>query len=135
VLWGFAGRGAVNMWAVALFAQAGRAEKDPFRQPEVIWGTAGLALALLVGALVIWLVDRWRKQTTVTTNSAEELTDFRGMLDRGEITEEEYAKLRTRVSGRMKQAPPAPAAPTGPAANPPAAPPAETPPQNPPPPA
>jgi hypothetical protein len=123
------------MWAVVLFAQAGRADKDPFRQPEVIWGTAGLALALLAGALVIWLVDRWRKQTTVTTHSAEELTDFRGMLERGEITEEEYAKLRTRVSGRMKPAPPAAAAPAGPAPNPPASPSTDMPPQNPPPPA
>jgi hypothetical protein len=123
------------MWAVELFAQAGQAEKDPFRQPEVIWGTAGLALALLAGALVIWLVDRWRKKAATTANSAEELTDYRGMLDRGEITEEEYAKLRTRVSGRMKQAPPAPTATPGPAATPPAAPQVEQPPQNPPPPA
>jgi hypothetical protein len=126
------------MWAVAVLAQAGRADKDPFRQPEVIWGTAGLALALLLGALVIWLVDRWRKQSAKTTNSAEELTDFRGMYERGEITEEEYGRLRTRVSGRMRQAPVVPAAPGAhgaPTDTPPAAPPAETPPQNPPPPA
>jgi hypothetical protein len=123
------------MWAVALFAEAGRAEKDPFRQPEVIWGTAGLALALLVGALVIWLVDRWRKKSASAPNSAEELTEFRGMLDRGEITEEEYARLRTRVSGRIKQPPAAPTATPGSVANPPAAPPVEPPPQIPPPPA
>ncbi len=129
------------MWVAVLLAQAGRADRDPFRQPEVIWGTAGLALALLGGALVIWLVDRWRKQATTTTNTAEELTDFRGMYERGEITEEEYVRLRNRVSGRMKDAlaPTAAAstgdAPPGPAATPPAAPPTETPPQNPPPPA
>jgi hypothetical protein len=118
------------MWALSLFAQAGRADKDPFRQPEVIWGTAGLAVALLVGALVIWLVDRWRKKATQTGHTAEELTDFRAMYERGEITEEEYAKLRVRVSGRVKQ-PPAPA--PGPAPPPAAG--EGTPPQNPPPPA
>ena len=126
------------MWVVALFAQADRADKDPFRQPEVIWGTAGLALALLGGALVIWLVDRWRKQATAPpTNTAEELTDFRGMYERGEITEEEYVRLRNKVSGRMKEAltptVPTGAAPNGPTATPPAAPPMEGPPQNPPP--
>ena len=133
------------MWVVALFAQADRADKDPFRQPEVIWGTAGLALALLGGALIIWLVDRWRKQATTITpaDTAEELTDFRGMYERGEITEEEYVRLRNKVSGRMKEAlsPASPAspmshtgpAPNGPTATPPAAPPMEGPPQNPPP--
>jgi hypothetical protein len=117
------------MWKLSLLAQAGRADKDPFRQPEVIWGTAGLAVALLVGAIVIWLVDRWRKKAAQSRHSAEELTDYRGMYERGEITEEEYAKLRTRVSGRVKQPPVAPST-TAPA------PPAEgPPPQNPPPPA
>ena len=117
------------MWILTLLAQAGRADKDPFRQPEVIWGTAGLAVALLVGAIVIWLVDRWRKKAAQIRNSAEELTDYRGMYERGEITEEEYAKLRTRVSGRVKQPPAAPSttAPTPPTEG--------TPPQNPPPPA
>jgi hypothetical protein len=122
------------MWLPSLFAQAGRADKDPFRQPEVIWGTAGLAVALLVGALVIWLVDRWRKKATRAANNAEELTEFRGMYERGEITEEEYAKLRTRISGRIKQPPVAPAA-TPPTTSGPAAPTSGMPPQNPPPPA
>lgn len=117
------------MWELTLLAQAGRADKDPFRQPEVIWGTAGLAVALLVGAIVIWFVDRWRKRAVQLRNSAEELTDYRAMYERGEITEEEYAKLRTRVSGRVKQPSAAPGT-TAPA------PPTEgTPPQNPPPPA
>jgi hypothetical protein len=105
------------MWVLSLFAQAQRADKDPFRQPEVIWGTAGLAVALLVGAFVIWIVDRWRKRSTQTTDTASELTEFREMYERGEITEEEYAKLRTRVAGRVK----APAATTPPGGAPPTA--------------
>jgi hypothetical protein len=118
------------MGKLTLLAQAGRADKDPFRQPEVIWGTAGLAVALLIGAIVIWLVDRWRKRAAQSRHSAEELTDYRGMYERGEITEEEYAKLRTRVSGRVKQ--PSPVASTT-APTPPTE--GTLPPQNPPPPA
>ena len=96
------------MWVLTLLAQAERPEKDPFRQPEIIWGTAGLVAALLAGAFAVWVVDRWRKRSTQTRESAEELTDFRGMFERGEITEEEYAKLRTRVANRMKRPPPSP---------------------------
>jgi Short C-terminal domain len=111
------------MWAFALLAQAGR-DKDPFRQPEVIWGTAGLAVALLVGALVVWSVDRWRKRASASGVSADELTDFRGMYERGEITEEEYNKLRARVAQRVRPpaapagSPPGPAAPPTPPTNP-----------------
>lgn len=93
------------MWIVALLAQVGR--DDPLRRPEVIWGTIGLAVALLVGALVIWLVDRWRKQNVDSGSAtAAELTDFRQMFERGEITEDEYVRLRSRVAQRVKAAPP-----------------------------
>lgn len=113
------------MWALVLLAQDGRAEGNPLRRPEVIWGTIGLAVALLIGALVIWLVDRWRKRNAAAAvSSAEELTDFRGMYERGEITEDEYIKLRTRVAARVKSAvgvPPPPTPPIDPANPPPPA--------------
>jgi hypothetical protein len=85
-----------------LLAQARPTKRDPFREPEVIWGTVGLMVTLLVGAYVIWVVDRWRKKSTVTTDAKEELTDFRAMYERGEITQEEYSRLRLKVSDRVK---------------------------------
>ena len=96
------------MWAWTLLAQAAPKKGDPLREPEVIWGTIGLMVALLVGAFFVWLVDRWRKKPTVTSDAKEELTDFRAMYERGEITEDEYVRLRERVSERVKQTPPTP---------------------------
>ncbi len=91
------------MWALLVFGDVAPAKNDPFRQPEVMWGTAGLVVALLVGAFVLHLVDRWRKKNAAATvNPADELTDFRQMFERGEITEEEYTRLRNRVAQRMK---------------------------------
>ena len=87
--------------AWALLAQARPA---PFREPEVIWGTAGIAVALLAGALVIWIVDKWRKKAAAPQDATDELTGFRGMLQRGEITEEEYARLRNKVATRLREA-------------------------------
>jgi hypothetical protein len=101
------------MWL--LFAQAAARKRDPFREPEVIWGTIGLIVALLVGAFCVWLVDRWRKKSIVRRDASEELTDFREMHESGEITDDEYARLRGRVADRVKQAPPAQA--SGPAAD------------------
>lgn len=108
------------MWGFALFAQAGGGGDNPMRRPEVIWGTIGLAVALLVGAAVIWLVDKWRKRhATGTIDPHRELTDFRTLYEQGEITEEEYNRLRNRVAERVKAAvglppPPPPSDPANP---------------------
>lgn len=112
-------------WWGLLVAQAGRPDKDPLRQPEVIWGTVALAVALFAGAFIIWLVDRWRKSLGRQQASFDELSEYRQMLETGEITEEEYQRLRAKVSRRIHsglQASPG-AGVTPPMATPPAAPP------------
>lgn len=91
------------MFASWLVLLAQTSKEDPLRRPEVIWGTAGIMAALLIGGAAIWITDRWRKRAARGARAAlgSELTDFRGMLERGEITEDEYAKLRTKVAGKV----------------------------------
>lgn len=104
------------MWSFPLLAQA---REDPLRSPEVIWGVAGLTVALLVGAVVIYAVDQWRKRAAAgptASDTSDALTEYRALYESGEITEEEYAKLRDKVAAKVKA--PAPAAPK-PAASPP----------------
>ena len=93
------------MWWFLLFANA---REDPLRSPEVIWGVAGLTISLLVGAAVIYAVDQWRKRAAADPNAADAtsaLTDYRAMYENGEITEEEYAKLRNRLAEKVKKSP------------------------------
>jgi hypothetical protein len=98
------------MSGFSLFAQLSKGNSDPFRNPDVIWGTAGLALALLAGAFLVYVADRWRKKAAARDiDSSRELTEFRRMFEHGEITEEEYAKLREKVAERVKAPPPPPA--------------------------
>ena len=52
-----------------------------------------------------------------------ELTDFRGMYERGEISKEEYEKLRLKVASRVKPPETSSTVPNPPAADSPAAPP------------
>ena len=102
------------MWSLLLFADI---RDDPLRSPEVMWGMGLLVVALLVGAAVIYATDKWRKRaaaepTEVDATSA--LTSYRAMYENGEITEEEYARLRNRVAEKVKRAaPPKPDAPAG----------------------
>jgi hypothetical protein len=85
----------------------------------VAWGVLGITAAMLVGAGVIYAVDRWRRRAAsgpTDADTAAELTGFREMYDNGEITEVEYAELRRRVADRMKKpaASPTPATLTAP---------------------
>ena len=80
---------------------------DPFLQRGEDWLIVGLlAGALIVGAVVVWFFDRWRKRITSDARDAgTELTSFRAMYERGEITEEEYNRLRQKVATRVKPKP------------------------------
>lgn len=100
------------MAGFSLFAQLSGRGKDPLASPDVIWGTAALTLALLAGAVLVYLADRWRKRNASATSDASvELTEFRRMYERGEITNEEYARLREKVARRVKEPPPVRTAP------------------------
>lgn len=102
------------MWSFPLLAQA---REDPLRSPEVIWGVAGLTVALLVGAVVIYAVDQWRKRAAAgptASDASDALTEYRALYESGEITEEEYAKLRDKVAAKVKAPPAAPKPPAPP---------------------
>jgi hypothetical protein len=98
------------MWSqsllAALFADT---RTDPLQSPEVIWAVAGLTVALLAGAGVIYAVDKWRKRTAAApaTDDTGMLTSFRAMYEAGELTEAEYKELRRRQAEKVKK-PPAP---------------------------
>jgi hypothetical protein len=104
------------MWAFTLLAES--PQGDPLRQPEIIWGTVALMGALLLGAAVLHIVDRWRKKSeTGSPDSTSALTDYRGMFERGEITEDEYIRLRDKVARQVKAPAKPPVAPQTPDAN------------------
>ena len=94
------------MWSQSLLADT---RDDPLQSPEVIWAVAGLTVALLVGAGVIYAVDKWRKRMAAApaTDDTGMLTSFRAMYEAGEITEAEYKELRRRQAEKVKK-PPAP---------------------------
>lgn len=83
---------------------AGRAA-NPFLSTEFLVTVGLLLAALLIGAVVFALVDRWRKRQTDGggRESTESLTSYRAMFEAGELTREEYEKIRNKVAAKMKQ--------------------------------
>jgi hypothetical protein len=80
----------------------------------VYYGTA-LAVALLVAALVIALVRRWLRKGDSSSSASDQLSQYRELYRRGEISQEEFDRLRAVLGGELapgvKPAPPRPPAP------------------------
>lgn len=78
---------------------------------------------LFLGALILWFVDRWRKdQDREDENPGLTLSNFRRMFEAGEITQAEYDKILTRMAPKIKGGPSQPPASPPPPAAPPSLP-------------
>jgi hypothetical protein len=85
---------------------------------ETLWATLGLVGVILIGALIIWWVDRWRKRSaTGPKSSGDQMTHFRELYDKGELSAEEYQQIRGLLGQRLRrdlEVPPAPPPPERP---------------------
>jgi hypothetical protein len=94
--------------------------------PRLLWATVALVVALLLGAAVIAWADRWRKKADPgLTSPGEQLAVFRLSYERGEMSQEEYERIRARLAPRIRESQPGV---KGPAPKPPAPPPEPEPP-------
>jgi hypothetical protein len=78
------------------------------RQPKLdsrfLWASLGLIGILLVGALIIWWADRWRKRTAAPPEgSGDQLSHFRELYERGELSPEEFERIRGLLGQRLRQ--------------------------------
>jgi hypothetical protein len=72
--------------------------------PQLLWATFALIATLLLGALVFAWLDRWRKRPTAgVLTPAEELAAFRSSYERGELSQEEYGRIRARLAPKLRQ--------------------------------
>jgi hypothetical protein len=75
-----------------------------FQSVEFLVTIGLLVLILLGGAVVLYITDVWRrKQLAPDRESADALTSYRTMFERGEITEAEYVAVRNRIAAQMRQ--------------------------------
>ena len=94
--------------ALSLLAQAQPGDPAAVaRDPRFIYAGGLLIAVLLAGAAAIFLVDRWRKRQFSDADdaqeSAESLSSFRELYDRGELSEEEYQTVRAKMAAKIKK--------------------------------
>ena len=63
-----------------------------------------LAAALIVGAVLIALISRWRRAPSrLSMTDSEQLAQFELLRKQGAISEEEYKKLRSLLGGELRK--------------------------------
>jgi hypothetical protein len=89
-------------WSIIL--DAAGPVKGAWRAP-VLWTTLTLVAVLLIAAVVLAVVDRWRKRSAMTERMSpgEQLTHFRELYDRGELSREEFERIRALLGQRLRQ--------------------------------
>jgi hypothetical protein len=90
----------------------------PGLQSFNLWATLVVAAAfvavLVLGVIVISLLGRWRKQAAPAVfDPNEQLAQFQKLYDQGELSQEEFDRIRERLRQEMfrdHETPPAPPA-------------------------
>ena len=81
--------------------------------PRLLWATISLVAILLLGALVLAWFDRLRKRADPSVlTPGDQLAAFRLSYERGELSQEEYERIRGRLSPKLRQQLDLPATPT-----------------------
>ncbi len=78
-----------------------------FDAPRMQLLVAGLCLAaaLLVGAVLLALLNKWRRgrNTPEDLSPSAQLAQFRSLYEAGTISQEEFERLRNLLGGQMRQ--------------------------------
>ena len=80
-----------------------------FLDRRILLPTLLLCVALLVGAGIVAWVERWRKrQDRTALTPHDQLASFRVLYEQGQMSEEEYQRVKARLTAKIKpKAPPA----------------------------
>ena len=85
-----------------IVGEAALLARIPQWDSRLLWYSLGLVALLLVGAYIIWLTDRWRKRAQQPhVSSGDQLAHFRRLYEQGEISAEEFARIRGLLTDRM----------------------------------
>jgi hypothetical protein len=80
---------------------------DPVLGGRLLWAALPLVGALLAGALVLYLIDRWRKREAAEEDALcapnEQLSRFRSLYERGEMSREEYERVKALLTAQLRR--------------------------------
>lgn len=81
----------------------GRTSKDILKSSDFYFLIGVMAGVILLAAVVISVVDRWRRRQPRGESTPLTLNSFREMYENGEITQKEYERIREKMAAKMKK--------------------------------
>ncbi len=66
--------------------------------PELLIATVALMLVLLLAAGIFALLERWKRRQMEESLEEDPLTHYRQLLEAGELSQQEYAKIRSQLA-------------------------------------
>jgi hypothetical protein len=78
-------------------------QRAPLWDPRLLWATLALVAIILVGAVVIVWLDRWRKRSAAKPLSAnDQLAQFRELYEEGELSLKEFERIRASLAQQLR---------------------------------
>jgi hypothetical protein len=77
---------------------------DPHSLWALLWVALGLAALILLGVLIIAWLNHWRKRAgpeLLTAN--EQLARFRELYEQGQLSQEEFERIRVTLAPQLRQ--------------------------------
>jgi hypothetical protein len=111
-------------WLIAAQPAAPRSSPPPRVDTWLLWWHyLALLGVVLIGVLALYFFMRWwRRAGPERPSASDQLTEFRQLYEQGQLSAEEFERLRSLLGERMRREtegqPPAPTQPAPPAAPP-----------------
>jgi len=90
------------MDGTGLIGQASLLAQQGFKV-QFFWATLGFVGALLLGAFLIAMLERWRKKPAAGLTAGDQLSHFRELYGQGLISKEEFDQIRARLAGELRK--------------------------------
>jgi uncharacterized membrane protein len=97
----------VPLHSIAIWAQVeGKAVAG---SRGVIWPLIILTAVVGIGIVVIVWMDRWRRRPVeISLTPAEQMARFQELYDRGELSQQEFDRIKARLDKSLRTEPPVP---------------------------
>lgn len=84
-----------------------QAAGDGDRVGQILTASLWMAGVLLVGAILLTILKRIqsRREAAQPSSAQEQLAQFRAAFEKGDINADEYQRLRTLLTGQIKEQP------------------------------